>query len=429
MKKLPVFPLLLAAIIVAGFTSGRVLRQKSPVRPAPKAVALNAYSLNKPTAEALRGAVSLEADSAMLRQWLDEASVLASSESSDLAMDAPHLLLALAAWSAHDLARLMADVQRLPEGPARTRLEDWILSEWAARAPGPALAWTREHRPDKYGAAVEALAHHDPAAAWQAVQEHPVPGGRAGDTASHIFSRWAAADRMAALDAWLLMDKKGDLSFRAGMGFGENALPQKGKDPDAWTSALQALTQRVMEEPDSKSWVTTIDLIRNCIETSQRHEDTTPAQRRTELTAWLRGLNLDENEFASQLTMVAQHDGASADLAPEAWPWLWREAPESQRGQTMKSIVKYWASDDQWSAKDPDACGQWLNSLQPLGAEHGEALKDFAQYAAARDPVSGLAWAQANPDPAARAVATKEVHAIILKQWPHRAAELGVPMP
>ena len=125
--------------------------------------------------------------------------------------------------------------------------------------------------------------------------------------------------------------------------------------------------------------------------------------------------------------MVAQSDGCAPEQARETWPWLWNTLPESQRGPTLKSIVEYWASDKAWSARDPNACGQWLNTQMPLGPEHGAALKDFALHTTATDPVSGLAWAAENPDPAIRPKAVQEVQALIRKQWPHRLAELGVP--
>ena len=67
---------------------------------------------------------------------------------------------------------------------------------------------------------------------------------------------------------------------------------------------------------------------------------------------------------------------------------------ESQRKQTLKSIIGYWASDQPWSAKAPNVCGQWLNTQMPLGPEHSTALKAFAIHAAAADPASGLARAR-----------------------------------
>lgn len=422
MKAWPASPVLLAAVMLVGGVSGHLIRKGT--------TSLAENSLESDGADAVRPLQSpdadlgdLEAATEFQRQWLMEAMFYAAEPNIDLSLDAPHLLLTLAGMRAQDFPGFMAEARLLPPSPQRTRLEDWILQQWLQLTPGAATKWALQHRPDKYAGALRTLAKRDAAAAWQAVQENPVPSESAGDTQSDIFSHWAAQDRMAALGEILRMNPRDDLAFRAGLGFGESALPDPKKDPAQWDAALSAMSQLVLQETEPQKRMTGIQVL---IHAMERQLDDWPAREcREALSAWLRNLSLAENEFATHLTMVAQNSGSTAEEAPEAWPWLWREVPASQKEQALKNIVEFWASDKPWSARDPNACGEWLNAQMPLGPEHAEALKNFALHAAGSDPAAGLAWAEANPDPEIRETAIKEVRAVILKQWPHRAEESG----
>ena len=242
MKTRLAFPLMLGAAILAGGYGGHLMRRSAVPLPGDIHLPRVSSEVGNPLVPKPSQGPLTEVP-AQMRRWLDTAAELAENPLADPAMDAPHLLLTLASWNARDFATAMEQAGRLPESPARRRIEEWILTQWMERSPVAAMAWTCEHRPDRYPAAVEALARRDAAAAWQAVQENPVPGNNSGDTASSIFLQWAAQDRLAALDAWLKMDRKVDDSFRAGLGYSENALPPKAKDPAVWSAARNALTE------------------------------------------------------------------------------------------------------------------------------------------------------------------------------------------
>lgn len=283
MKSRILFPILLAAVILTGGYGGHRLRRGAGQQEGSAGTHGNSSAEAGSTTPTSATPPPPESPAPM-RRWLEAAAELAGNPLADPAVDAPHLLLAMAAWGARDFTAAMADAGRLPDGQVRRRIEEWILAQWTERVPAAAMAWTREHRPDKYPAALEALARRDAAAAWQAVQENPVPGENSGDTVASIFSQWAAQDRMAALEAWLKMDRKANDSFRAGMGFAENALPPKADDPQAWAAVRDSLTQRVMQEEGANRF-TGIDLLKSCLE--RQTSDAKPAERREELATWL----------------------------------------------------------------------------------------------------------------------------------------------
>ncbi len=429
MKKFTYFPSVIIGAILLGGTGGHVMR-RSEAAPAVAAATASSQQSSSPSHRSTPPlAAQSETGFLHLRPWLEEALQFATDPGGDMAMDAPHLWLSMMRWHPNDIKQLLAELQPESQSPVRRRLEEWILKIWTERAPQDAMEWTKVNRPDQYPAAIENLARRDGRAAWKAVEAHPWYGRPVNDTIQDIFSEWAQQDCIAALEEILQLRSGHQHSFHAALGFTASCLPDKTKDPAVWEAALAALTQRAMQETDGSLRFKAVDLVKNALENANKVTTTLASERLEKINLWLRSLSLDKKELAYHLTNVAQHEGLTPESAPAAWPWLWQKIPPDQRQETLKSIVEYWASDSGWSAKDPNACGQWLNEQMPLGPEHAEALKDFARHAASTDPASGLAWARSNPDPATRDISMREVEALILKNWPHRAAELGVPVP
>ncbi len=228
---------------------------------------------------------------------------------------------------------------------------------------------------------------------------------------------------MTAHDALLAIPDNDRIPAKLGFFF--KVFPDRKKKPALWAQRLEAITDRILQEPDESQRVNTLADLLDPV----RGERTGTASRDA-AAAWIRSLPLDEKHQGTLLICLAQNEGCISIHAPAAYPWLWENVPRSQQQEAFAKIVAYWASDKEWSAKNPDACGRWLNTqAESLGPEHAAALKAFALFAVARDPESGLAWANANPDSATRAKAVEEVAAVIRSQWPRRAEELGVASP
>lgn len=350
-------------------------------------------------------------------------------------LDAPGLLLSVENLTTGDFPLLLFSLEQFPDTPGRKRLEEWLRKAWSLKNPLEALAWTEKHRPDLRPAALEAWARRDPAAALEAVKDDPslkiTNGVMDSDTSVFwtIFATWARRDRRAALQA--LADfgaaKRGNESILARNGFMEGALPDPAKFPEQWAINRDALAGEILQLPESPA---RRNILGKLAGEYQEHL-TGAAEHRTSLDAgrkevgeWLGKLPLDEKLYASLLRQLAQRDGCGREEAPLTYAWLWEEVPDSQRAETLDYIVRHWAADAPWSAKDPNACGRWLNSLGPLGPEYAAALKSFAEVAAVRDPVSGLAWAGQIADPVLKKEAVKSVTELIRNQWPDRADAL-----
>lgn len=370
-------------------------------------------------------------------QWLAAARQAADAGGLgiEVELDAPGLLLSVENMTARDFPLLACSLEQLPDSPGRKRLEDWLLAAWSLKNPLEALAWTEKHRPDLRPGALDAWAHRDPAGVLEAVKDDPSfiirKGVMDSDTSVFrtLFQTWARQDRQAALRA--LADfgsiKRGNETILAGNGFMEGALPDVAKFPEQWALARDALAGEILELPEAKARRRILGKLAR----EYQERLTGSADRRTfldagrrEVAEWLGKLPLDEELHAGLLQQLAQRDGGSQDEARGAYSWLWEEVADSQRPETLDYIVRHWAADAPWSARDPDACGRWLNSLGALGPECAAAFKSFAEVAAARDPVAGLAWAGQIADPVLKKEAVKSVTELIRSQWPDRADAL-----
>jgi hypothetical protein len=366
-----------------------------------------------------------------LADWVRQAGerAAASGLGFQLEMDTPDLLLALERLTVADCPLLMIEITRLPDGAGKRQLQDCLLAAWSRQAPEEAMAWARENRPDRYGEAIQALARKDARAAWKVFQEHPAKWNSTGEPTRTVFSQWAMQNRSAALEALLELETGRVDPTPARMGFFASSLPERAKFPNEWQVACDQITARILEEPDAKGRIGALSALLSEIGQSipsSREDRASLEARRKELSGWLLALPLAEADQGKLLTAIAQWDGVIPGAAQDAFAWLWQTVPVGQRVEALTSIVENWASDKPWSARDPDGCGRWLNEQGPLGPEFSGALKSFALHAAAKDPESGLAWAQQIADPAIRQDAVQQVKAQILKQWPHRAVGLGV---
>jgi hypothetical protein len=342
--------------------------------------------------------------------------------------DAPHLLLAAANLTPGDFPLLMERLARLSDGPAKRQLEEWLLAEWSRQAPETALAWTRENRPDRYGEAVIAFARKDARAAWQDMQGYLEKTKGTGDLTHAVFFQWGLQNRHEALEALLQRMAKVE-EYRAVEGFLTAVLPDRKKFPEQWRVIRDEVTARMAQEENAGARLVSLRALMTHMKMDSQisWDDTASLEpTRNELSRWLMAIPLSEVEQGKLLISIAQWDGLMPGAAQDSFSWLWRTVPEGQRVSALTSIVENWASENPWSSNDPDACGKWLNEQGPLGTEFSGALKSFALHAAAKDPESGLAWAQQIADPAIRQDAVQQVKAQILKQWPHRAAGLGV---
>ena len=365
-----------------------------------------------------------------LDDWVRQAGELAAMEGLGFhaETDAPHLLLAAANLTPWDFPVLMERIAQLSDGPAKRQLEERLLAEWSRRAPETALAWTRENRPDRYGEAVIAFARKDAKAAWQDMQGYLEKTKGTGDLTQAVFLQWGLQNRHEALEALLQRMTKNE-DYGAVEGFLTAVLPDRKKFPEQWRAIRDEVTTRISQEENAGARVVTLRaLMQQMKMDSQISLDDIASLEpmRNELSRWLKAIPLSEVEQGKLLINLAQWDGVIPGAAQDLFSLLWRTVSEGQRVAALTSIVENWASDNWWSAKDTDACGKWLNSQGPLGPEFSGALRSFALHAAAKDPESGLAWAQQIADPTIRQDAVQQVKAQILKQWPHRAAGLGV---
>ncbi|MES2709443.1 MAG: hypothetical protein V4726_22785 [Verrucomicrobiota bacterium] len=350
-------------------------------------------------------------------------------------LDAPGLLLSVENLTAGDFPLLAFSLEQFPDTPGRKRLEEWLLKAWSLKNPLEALAWAEKCRTDLRPGALEAWARRDPAAALEAVKDDPSlkikNGVMDSDTSVFrtVFATWAGRDRRAALQA--LADfgaaKRGHEAILARNGFMEGALPDAVKFPEQWAADRDALAGEILQLPEARERRNILgslaEVYQEQITGSADHRTLLDAGRK-EVGEWLGKLPLNEELHAALLRQLAQRDGTDREEAPEAYAWLWKEVPDSQRAETLDYIVRHWAEEAPWSARDPDACGRWLNSLGPLGPEYAAALKSFAEVAAVRDPVAGLAWAGQIADPIPKKEAMKSVTELIRKQWPDRADAL-----
>jgi hypothetical protein len=336
----------------------------------------------------------------------------------NLQTDAPHLLLAIERMTPADFAMLMQLTGECADGPDKRVLQDCLFAGWSRKDPRSALAWTRERRPDKFNEAVKVLSKSNASGAWEAWTSLPGQKDRDGETLNTLFANWAKQDRTAALEA-LLTIKPQDRTA-ANLGFFSSSIPDRKKSPQEWMDFREEIAQRIMEITDPGDRVSAASSLLNAL-----YERNSPAMRE-EMAGWLEKQPLSERDRVSLLTGMAQWEGCDPSRSKEAFSWLWKTVPVSSRGVALASIVEYWASGKPWSARDPDACGRWLNEQPNLGPECDPALKAFALHAAAKDPGAGLEWAKRVSEPAVRAASIHEVSALILKQWPNRAAELGV---
>lgn len=432
--KLPrLFPLLF--FILIGAWMGHLLRAEHPPGEAltyQKTVPSTAGPLIPAGQNKAGGPVHPESD---LLGWMRQAleSVETGGHGFDAAIDAPQLLLTLERLTPDDFPLLLGLLAERADGKAKGLLQEWLLTEWSQRSPYEALLWARDNREDKYGKALEVLSKRNAAAAWREFEVHSVKLDASGNPVRSIFSEWARQDRKTALDAlFALQQRKESNSDRLGsgaeLGFFSSALPTRTESPEQWRETRDDIARQILEQKDEDVRFHALNSLLSQMNSSYGHtaDPVRLAIKRRELAEWLLPLPLTEAEQARHLSLIAQWDGSEIAPAVDAFPWFWQTVPASQRVNALASIVEYWASNDLGSAQDPDACGRWLNGLGPLGPEFSIPLKSFALHAAAKDPESGLAWARQIADPAVRGEAVAEVGALILKQWPHRAAELGV---
>ncbi len=369
------------------------------------------------------GAESLARDhpDEQLAAWLDTAwDILQRKHGPGFLVetDAPELLLSLERLTSADFTRLMEALDRRPDGEARRLLQEMLRAEWSARDPRAALAWTHEHRPDIYKAAVISLSAVNPAAAWAEWKSQPGGTDDSGEPGKTIFRNWARLDREAALEALLTPGPR--LDGGASTGFYDAAIPDRVKFPREWEEAREGIARRLLEMEDAPRVSEFSSLIRGL------HDRGGPGIK-DELAAWITRQPLPEASQALLLTSMAQWEGLMSPAASrENFSWLWERLPDSQRGETLTRIVEFWASPHAYSSQDTDGCGKWLNEQTNLSPGCAPALKAFALYAADKDPESGLAWARRVPDPALREEAVREVTSLILKHWPGQAAALGL---
>ncbi len=407
----------LAGYYAGGYVGGRIGEHEDAALPSQNTTLFRAPASGEAGGSALRH------PGEELGAWMDKAWDIFSRRGSpgfNAATDAPQVLLALERLTAADFALLMKQLDTRSETPAKRLLQDFLFAEWSRRDSQAALAWTREHRPDKFQEGVVALSASNARAAWTAWKSRPGAADLAGsgEPAMSIFDNWARQDRAAALEAVLDPGLKNHMG--AVMGFYGSALPDRAQFPREWEESRDGIAKRILELPSPERATALSSFLMSI------HNNTASVQR-DELALWVKQQTLTKSEQAVLLTGIAQWDGSSDSAASwKAFPWLWQQVPLSERGGTLKSIVEYWASEKPWSSKDTDGCGKWLNEQTDLGPECAPALKAFALHAAAKDPEAGLAWAQKVTDLPLRAEALREVSALILKQWPHRAAELGV---
>ena len=434
MKTLSYLSLQLCVVVILGIVTGALLARSHSMSPglsqAGKDASLTVSGNGGPVAGSGIGN-PLVHTAFELDDWVRQASELAMASGIGFhgETDAPHLLLALKHLTPADFPLLMERVFRLPDNGAKAHLQAWLLTEWSRLAPEDALAWTKENLPDRYQEAIRALARKNPRAAWDEIKANPINKNGSGEPTVTIFAQWGMQDGPAALEAMLQMVRDGKDPTAANLGFFSTALPDRKKSPEQWSNARDNISKRILEEKEAKVRISALSAlmmeISNTIPASGGNRSALETKRR-ELSEWLFQIPLAETDQARLLTCIAQWDGSRADGAADAFAWLWQTVPVGQRVEALTSIVEYWASDKPWSSKDPDGCGRWLNEQGPLGPEFSGALKSFALHAVAKDPESGLAWAQQIADPAIRQDAVQEVKAQILKQWPHRAAGLGV---
>jgi hypothetical protein len=279
------------------------------------------------------------------------------------------------------------------------------------------------------------LARQNPAVAWNIVKDDPafkIKGGVAKWQAAiqkTIFKTWAARDQPAALTALAALEdsRAGSTSILAAWGFFDGALPDKKQFPEQWAATRDGLAAEILKLPGDLAVKNILMALIAEYRESLTGLDPEPAEAaaaRQEVADWICGLPMGDQQRTRFLLRLAQMDGCGFDRAPEVWPWFWAKVPENLRAETLKDIIRYWAADEPFSARDPNACGKWLNTLGPLDAAYAPALKSFAEIAAATDPEAGLAWAERISDPIVRSQALLDVGDVIREHWPDKAEAL-----
>lgn len=268
-----------------------------------------------------------------------------------------------------------------------------IFSEWAKRDPQAALA------------------------AWQAdvqplVREGKVSAGALGG----IYQSWAETDPAAAFSA---LEKISNPAER-------QQLAQ------AAASSLQSLFQG-----EASTWPSNADTLINRMLSLTGNQ--TPAGMESIMRARLARQTPQETAAWADTLSATPEQRALIDQTL-ADPWMSRDPASAAnwyvdrvtardpalRGEALERSIRHWtkAGDqhvERYSQPPPDlaAASEWLIA-QGLNTQSQAAMSTLARaWVEAREPEAALAWAQALPDPTARAEALQTVTQEIRQRFPN----------
>lgn len=232
------------------------------------------------------------------------------------------------------------------------------------------------------GMAIGRLAETDPAAAFAWMEEHKDSGFVNDMARQQALAGLAKADPEQALRNILEQKDNGDSETnRFGSSRFAGSLAQ-GANKDALLTALRKVTgappgdgpeKQVRQVRDSVLSGIGSQLVRGGFESA---------------APWLESASLSPEEKTQVLNGVS---GGLYGTDPTPWlGWMQKNLPADQAGNHMANIIR------QWTQRDYNAVGTWLNS-QPAGQAKDAATLSFAETLLPHEPEAARHWIDTLP--------------------------------